>query len=143
MTLNNIVILNGKLSNFANTGNWHRLVSIMRLQLNTSRGKFLLVLKYGFTTDGLSVPKAFQHFLPAWDDNNVMYTLAGVVHDCLYGNKGFSTFSREECDDIFRGILRESGISRFKAGIADKCVEIFARRHFKMDERAKAELKVL
>lgn len=88
--------------------------------------RVVFVIKPGFICDGLSVPKIFQWFLPAWDKKNVLYNLAGVIHDGLYATKGFSTFSREECDAIFRSILRDSGISRFKAGCADKAVEWFA-----------------
>jgi hypothetical protein len=38
----------------------------------------------------------------------------------------FGMFKCEECDDFFPGLLRESGIGRFKAGCADKGVEWFA-----------------
>ena len=62
----------------------------------------------------------------SWDSKNSLYNVAGAVHDWLYATKGYSILRREECDDIFRGLLRESGISRFKAGAADKAVEWFA-----------------
>ena len=81
----------------------------------------------GFRCDGLSVPWAFRWFLPSWDKRNQLYNVAGALHDWLYATKGnFGMFYREECDDVFRGLLRESGISRFKAGCADKAVEWFA-----------------
>lgn len=81
----------------------------------------------GFRCDGLSVPKIFRWFLPSWDERNCIYNVAGAFHDWLYATKGnFGMFIREECDDIFRGLLRCSGISRFKAGCADKAVGIFA-----------------
>jgi hypothetical protein len=94
------------------------------------RGHFselIVRLDEGFRCDGLSVPWAFRWFLPSWDSKNALYNLAGAVHDWLYTTKGNDgMFSREECDDIFRGIMRESGIGRFKAGCADKAVEWFA-----------------
>ena len=81
----------------------------------------------GFRCDGLSVPKIFRWFLPSWSEDNQAYNVAGALHDWLYTTKGnFGMFTREECDDIFRGILRESGIGRFKAGCADKAIEWFA-----------------
>ena len=83
-------------------------------------------IRVGFKCDGASIPWAFRWFLPSWDKDNFVYNLGSTVHDGLYANKGFNIFSREECDDILRGIWRESGISRFKAGVADKCVEWFA-----------------
>ena len=87
---------------------------------------YQIILYKGYTCDGLSVPKVFQWYLPKWDEDNSLYNLAGAIHDALYTVSGSNIFSREECDDIFRGLLRDSGISRFKAGLADKAVELFA-----------------
>lgn len=93
-------------------------------------------IKAGFKCDGASIPKAFRWFLPSWDKKNVMYNLGSAIHDGLYIHRGFTILSREECDDILRGIWRESGIGRFKAGVADKCVEMFAggKNHFGNDD---------
>lgn len=88
----------------------------------------------GYRCDGLSVPRLFQKFLPRWDYCNRIYNWAGAIHDALYANRGFGIFTREQCDDIFRGILRLSGISRFKAGCADKAVEWFAKKHWGDDK---------
>lgn len=86
-----------------------------------------LKLKYGFRTDGASVPSIFTWFLPKWDKKNMTYNCAAILHDCLYSTKGHNgKFSREECDDFFRGGVRCAGYSRFKAGVADKCIEWFA-----------------
>lgn len=84
----------------------------------------------GFACDGLSVPKCFRWFLKNWDDENELYNIAGIVHDALYGNKGFGVFNRSECDDIFRGLLRESGKDRKHASMADWCVGTFAGSHW-------------
>ena len=81
----------------------------------------------GLHIDGLSIPFLLRWFLPSWDERNCIYNVAGAFHDWLYATKGnFGMFIREECDDIFRGLLRCSGINRFKAGCADKAVEWFA-----------------
>ena len=86
-----------------------------------------LKLKSGFRTDGASVPSLFTWFLPKWDKDNMTYNCAAIIHDCLYSAKGIKgTFTREECDDFFRGGVRVAGYSRFKAGVADKCIEWFA-----------------
>lgn len=90
----------------------------------------------GFRCDGLSVPVIFRWFLKSWDESNPLYNMAGAIHDWLYLTKGNGgMFSREECDDIFRGMLREAGIGRFRAGCADKGVELFAgnKRHWGND----------
>lgn len=84
----------------------------------------------GFACDGLSVPSAFRWFLKNWDLENDLYNIAGIVHDALYGNKGFCTFDRDECDAIFRGILRESGCNRLHASAADLAVGLCAKSHW-------------
>lgn len=85
-----------------------------------------IILDKGYRCDGLSVPKVFRWYLPSWDKDNQLYNLAGAIHDALYTLKGANMFTREECDDIFRGLLRDSGISRAKAGLADMAVGLFA-----------------
>lgn len=86
--------------------------------------------KKGFACDGLSVPSAFRWFLKNWDLENDLYNIAGIVHDALYGRKGFCIFDRDECDAIFRGMLRESGCNRLHASAADFAVGLFAKSHW-------------
>lgn len=97
---------------------------------------FEIFLDKGYRCDGLSVPKVFRWYLPSWDKDNQLYNLAGAIHDALYTLKGANMFTREECDDIFRGLLRDSGISRAKAGLADMAVGLFAGgdKHWGNDE---------
>lgn len=87
-----------------------------------------------FKFDGASVPKPLEWFLPRYakttdpikvDDADV-YNVGSAIHDGLYIHKGFGMFSREECDDILRGIWRQAGVSRFKAGFADRMIQWFA-----------------
>jgi hypothetical protein len=108
----------------------HVLNNQFLLIVRADRDGLILELTFafreGFRCDGLSVPLAFRWFLPSWDSKNALYNVAGALHDWLYATKGYSILRREECDDIFRGLLRESGIGRFKAGCADKAVEWFA-----------------
>ena len=106
---------------------------------NIVKADFVLTVVFrirpGFKTDGASIPRMFRWFLPSWSETDLLYNLGSTIHDALYIHKGFGLFSREECDDILRGIWRESGIGRFKAGVADKCVEWFAggSKHFGND----------
>lgn len=104
--------------------------------------KAVFSIRSGFKCDGASIPAAFRWFLPSWDKFNNVYNLGSTVHDGLYIHKGFGLFTREECDDILRGIWRESGIGRFKAGVADKCVQLFAggKRHWGNDSYGVASL---
>ena len=96
---------------------------------------YQIILDKGYRCDGLSVPVVFRWYLPSWDKDNQLYNLAGAIHDALYTLKGANMFTREGCDDIFRGLLRDSGISRAKAGLADMAVGLFAGgdRHWGSD----------
>ena len=104
----------------------NQFLLIVRADVTAGLVELTFTFREGFRCDGLSVPWAFRWFLPSWDSKNALYNVAGAVHDWLYSTKGYSVFNREACDDIFRGLLRESGIGRFKAGCADKAVEWFA-----------------
>lgn len=113
------------------------------LQSKKNEATYRFTFKNGFKCEGLSVPWAFRWFLKDWDEGNKLYNLAGALHDWLYATDGDDRmFSRSECDDIFRGILRESGVGRFKAGAADLAVGIFAgnRRHWGSDSYKVGEL---
>lgn len=90
--------------------------------------------KKNFKCDGLSVPKIFQWFLPSWKEDNMLYNLAGVVHDAIYGNKGYNIFTREEADAIFRCLLRHSGQNRLHASLADFMLGLFACCHWGDDD---------
>lgn len=88
--------------------------------------KLSVHLKENFKCDGASVPPIFNWFLPRWNNKNMLYNCASIIHDCLYTLKGNNEYySRSEADDFLRGIWRNSGISRFRAGVGDMCVGIF------------------
>ena len=53
----------------------------------------------GFITDGASTPRWLQNLYPPF----YKYTAAAVVHDYLYGT---GEWKREECDKLFRDIMR-------------------------------------
>ena len=112
---------------------------------NKKTYKLNVYLEKGFRTDGASIPSAFTWFLPKWDSKNMKYNCGAIVHDCLYTLKGCGIFSREEADDFIRGIRRCSGISRFKAGVADKCLELFAGgdKHWGSDDLDNAKNKLM
>ena len=112
---------------------------------NKKTYKLNVYLEKGFRTDGASIPSAFTWFLPKWDSKNMKYNCGAIVHDCLYTLKGCGIFSREEADVFIRGIWRCSGISRFKAGIADKCLELFAGgdKHWGSDDLDNAKNKLM
>ena len=96
----------------------------------------------GYKTDGASIFWPISKLVPQWRDGDDEYNVGPVAHDVLYLLEGIVEgefepvkLSREEVDDILRGIWRCWGMGRFLAGCADKGVEIFAggRRHWGSD----------
>lgn len=81
----------------------------------------------GALWDGASIPKMFRWYLPNIDEKNLVYTLAGLVHDACYGSE---LLDKDTSDDLFRGTMRDAGIPRRKASFAEWCVEHFAKSHY-------------
>lgn len=132
---------NATISSFSSSKK-HELLEDIYIDFRIDEKLYRLYLKAGYLTDGLSIPSIFTWYLPTWDKKNIVYNLAGVVHDALYCIKANCLFNRETADDVLRGILRDSGISRRKAGMADKCVELFGKKHWG-DDNYKIRDKIL
>lgn len=88
---------------------------------------YTIQIAKGAIWDGLSIPKMFRWFLSEIDYTNDLYSASGLVHDCLYASE---LLPKDVADDIFRRILRDSGISRFKCSTAHWCVANFAKCHY-------------
>lgn len=96
----------------------------------------------GVKVDGASTFWPVSLLVPPWRDGDDLYNAAPTAHDMLYIRKGVihdlgpddgkchmvrtTQLSREECDDILRGMWRVWGMSRRLAGAVDKAVEWFA-----------------
>ena len=90
----------------------------------------------GYVTDGASTKWPVTLLVPNWRPGDDRYNAAPTVHDVLYGEKGLVPgltaetpaldLSREECDDVIRGMWHCQGMGRFLAGCADKGLELFA-----------------
>ena len=98
-----------------------------------AKGLLEILLGAGFMTDGASTFWPVSKLVPPWRVNDSRYNAGPVAHDVLYILEGHivsseqvMNLSREEVDDILRGIWRCWGMSRFLAGAADKAVEVFA-----------------
>ena len=127
--MNFMVISNSKLNIESLEDNLFRLTSDFSIVLKENNHNFLVkfTVSKGAIFDGLSIPFGLRWFLPVIDYTNDLYSAAGLIHDGLYASE---LVSKEIADDIFRGILRDSGISRFKAGCAHQAVMKFAKKHY-------------
>lgn len=89
--------------------------------------KFRITVDAGAMTDGLSVPKIFRWYLPDWDNDNVLYNIAGICHDGAYGSE---LLSKDIADELFYQGLIKAGISKYKATVAKWAVEHLAGLHY-------------
>lgn len=101
--------------------------SITVINSYNSKERYTIKISKGAVWDGLSIPKMFRWFLPEIDYTNTLYSASGLIHDSLYASE---LLSKDIADDIFRSILRDSGISRFKGSTAHWCVSNFAKCHY-------------
>lgn len=93
--------------------------------INTT--KLRIQVDKGGLTDGLSVPKIFRWYLPDWDDSNVLYNVAGICHDGIYGSE---IMCKKMADELFYKALIKAGIKPSKAYIAKWSVEHLAGLHY-------------
>lgn len=97
------------------------------LDFTYNYGHFRITVDKGAMTDGLSVPRIFQWYLPAWNKDNALYNIAGICHDGMYGSE---LVSKELADEIFYQGLLKAGISKYKATVAKWAVEHLAGLHY-------------
>ena len=89
--------------------------------------KIKITVDKGAMTDGLSVPKIFRWYLPDWDKDNVLYNVAGIVHDGAYGSE---LLAKDIADELFYQGLVMAGISKSKATVAKYAVQYLAGLHY-------------
>lgn len=56
-----------------------------------------------------------------------MFNWAGLIHDALYGS---ALLPKDVADDVFRSVLRDSGVSRFVASSAEFFMSKFSKSHY-------------
>lgn len=123
-----IKILNwSRVCNYEVVNGLYVLKNDVWLDFEHNGSKFRIKVDKGAMTDGLSVPKIFRWYLPDWDDRNVLYNVAGVVHDGCYGSE---LVCKELADEIFYRGLLTAGISRSKATVAKYAVQYLAGLHY-------------
>ena len=129
--MKDIKILNwSRVCNYEIVNGLYVLKNDVWLDFSYNHGKFRIKVDKGGLTDGLSVPKIFRWYLPCWDDNNVLYNVAGICHDGMYGSE---LVSKELADEIFYKGLLMAGISRSKATMAKYAVQYLAGLHYGRD----------
>lgn len=115
-------------NSFAKVGSLYQAMHEIQVYVRGDNGMiYKFTILPGFRTDGGSVPKAFQWFVPSWSEGNVLINLAYAIHDLVYGAE---LMARSEADDLLRGMLRDAGLSRARASTVCWAVNTFACRHY-------------
>lgn len=108
------------------------------LTWNGQRYEYEFVREIGYMGNFGSTPRLVRGMFPSKVDGDDVYNAAYDAHDWLYSVKGELTFpmsswTRSECNDFMRGVLRESEYvkrkgraARLFAGIVNASVEAFA-----------------
>ncbi len=97
----------------------------------------------GFVWDGASVPRGLWTISGIRKDGRIR--AAALIHDFLYRNLGQATdalcFSRKGADKLFYTIMREAGMSWWRASRAYRAVRVFGwiawRKHARNRQRGK------
>lgn len=97
------------------------IVLTARLRYVDERGRLFTVPK-GFTSDLASVPRIFRSIATPWNQS----ARAGVLHDCGYRWFEVWKLQRSTMDHIYKGALRDDGVSRFRAWVQEKALRIGA-----------------
>lgn len=66
----------------------------------------------------------------SFDPENMYQNAFFFLRDDLYQKKGYGVFSRDDCDALCRGGLREAGCSRFQASTIDFFLKLGAWGHW-------------
>ena len=123
-----------KIVDWSNTCNADKLNGLYFLKNNVwidfeyNGTLFRFQVDKGACTDGLSVPWCFRWYLPCWSNTNVLYNLAGIIHDGCYGSE---LLSKQAADKLFYLGLRKADISPSKAKTALWAVEHLAGLHYR------------
>lgn len=84
-----------------------------------------IIVPEGFLHDGASVPRLFWTISGLTPDG--LHRAASLIHDYLYENFGKTKhrlYSRKECDQIFKDIMKKSGVNSYRVKIAYFAVRI-------------------
>lgn len=103
-----------------------------QMELNTSEGVFLWVVRPGYISNCGSIPWLAQKILrvKSFDTKKPLQNAFFFLHDDLYQKRGYDIFNRDDSDAVCRGGLREADCSRFQASTIDFCLAVGAWGHW-------------
>ena len=107
-------------------GKW-RMLSPLIYQGN----KDSFTVPCGFETDFASIPSAFRWLIP----RHGKYDAAAILHDFLYV---YQPVSRKDADGLFRKVMKELGVGRFKRHLMYRAVRFGGKKAWLRAARARS-----
>jgi hypothetical protein len=92
-----------------------------------SSSKGIITVPKGFITDGASVPRAFWSIFPPFGAS----FYAAVIHDWLYSKKSNHSFTRAQCDEIFKEAMFNTNMTWVSRGLIYRSVRAFGWKFYK------------
>lgn len=87
-----------------------------------------VLVPFGFEFDLASIPRFAWRIIAPFE----LSLVAPLVHDWIYHNVGLmGRFSRREADRVFRYLMEESGIAKWRVKAAYSAVRLFGGRAWK------------
>ena len=91
---------------------------ILTEQARYEDDKYIITVEAGFNFDFASIPVIFRRVLPK---DGKAYDRGSLFHDALYASQGLP---KEECDNVFLGIMLFDGTNKCLAKGMYKAVDI-------------------
>lgn len=86
---------------------------------------YVIDIPRGYTWNGANIPRCFWCLIGSMGESSFLD--ASMVHDILTEKKCLVAYDRQLSSMIFRELLIASGVSKFKANIMYKAVDIYQK----------------
>jgi len=86
---------------------------------------YIIDIPKGYTWNGANIPRCFWCLIGSMGESSFLD--ASMVHDILTEKKSLVAYDRQLSSMIFRELLIASGVSKFKANIMYKAVDIYQK----------------
>lgn len=86
---------------------------------------YVIEIPKGYTWNGANIPRCFWFLIGSMGENSFLNP--SMVHDIMTEKKSLIAYDRQLSSIIFRELLIASGVSRLKANIMYKSVDVYQK----------------
>lgn len=95
--------------------------------------QYCILIEKGYCWNGANIPRPFWWLIGSMGENEFLN--ASMVHDKLTENHHLIDYDRQLSSMIFREMLIASGVSKVKAQIMYKAVDVYQKMFCKWDKK--------